>query len=260
MKAKINVSPRTASRSLFRSDRDFVTFALSGFLLIAIAFMAAGCGEAGDDDSEDTNMIQPIGTTVTSSTLDLSTTELAAANVDLLNLTREQLLVQATTFSPLTADGSTVATLDLDRYVGRWYEIATYEQVFQRGCTGTTATYTPRPDSTITVLNECYVGSLDGLYKKTQAYAKVVDKVTNARLKVFFVPLFGAPYWVIELDGRTGDQPYEWAVVGGPTDDFLWILSRTPQMNPDRLDLILETLVERGYDLEKLSFTPQATP
>jgi len=160
-------------------------------------------------------------------------------------------------FADLTPDGDTVASVDLTRYLGTWYEIATYEQLFQRGCTGVTATYGLNDNGTISVLNECYVGSFDGRYKSIEGFARVRDKATNAKLLVYFTPLFGAPYWIIELDGQTGDQPYEWAVVGSFTDRFLWILSRTPQMDDERLNLILARLAERGYDLDKLSFTPQ---
>ncbi|HPQ71480.1 MAG TPA: lipocalin family protein [bacterium] len=160
-------------------------------------------------------------------------------------------------FADLTPDGDTVANVDLTRYLGVWYEIATYEQFFQRGCTGVTATYGLNDNGTISVLNECRVGSLDGRYKAIEGFARVRDKATNAKLLVYFTPLFGAPYWIIELDGQDGDQPYEWAVVGSASDRYLWILSRTPQMDDARLSRILERLVERGYDLDKLSFTLQ---
>lgn len=162
-----------------------------------------------------------------------------------------------TTFTTLTADGKTVANLELDRYLGRWYEIATYPIPAQRNCSATTATYGLNDNGTVSVLNECRRGGLDGRADSIRGYAKIVDRETNAKLKVYFFPIFGAPYWVIEADGRNGDQPYDWAVVGSSSRSFLWILSRTAQMDETRLAAILERLTARGYDIGKLKFTEQ---
>lgn len=162
-----------------------------------------------------------------------------------------------TVFAPISADGKTVASVDLERYLGRWYEIATYPIPAQRNCAATTATYGLNDNGTVSVFNECRRGGLEGRYDSIRGYAKIVDSETNAKLKVFFFPIFGAPYWVIEADGRGGDQPYDWAVVGSSSRSFLWILSRTPQMDETRLAAILERLAARGYDIGKLKFTEQ---
>ena len=147
-----------------------------------------------------------------------------------------------------------VPHVDVTKYLGKWYEIATIPQRFQKGCTGVTATYTLRPDGDIQVLNECRKDSLDGKYKSITGKAWVVDTTTNAKLKVrFFWPFSGA-YWIIELDSIN----YQYAVVGHPNRKYLWILSRTPQM-PDSLyaDLLQRITGTHGYDISRLKRTPQ---
>ncbi len=147
----------------------------------------------------------------------------------------------------------TVPQVDLSRYLGTWYEIATIPQDFQRGCTATTATYSLRKDGEVDVVNRCRKGSLDGPEKIAHGRARAVD-ATNAKLQVtFFWPLWG-DYWIIQL----GDQ-YEYAVVGHPTRDYLWILSRTPTMDPARYEAILSRLKEQGYDTTRLVRTLQPT-
>ena len=162
-----------------------------------------------------------------------------------------------TIFAPYTEDEKTVASVDLERYLGKWYEVATDVIFFQEDCTGSTATYSLNPDNSIEVNNECYLNSLDGEYYQTLARAEILNTDTNAELLVYFTPDFGADYWIIELDGQEGDEPYEWAVVGSFFDIFLWVLSRTPTMEPERMEMILKRLDERGYDLDNLSFTTQ---
>jgi len=163
-----------------------------------------------------------------------------------------------TLFAPYTADGKVVEYVDLERYLGTWYEIATFEILFQTDCTGSTATYGLNEDGTISVTNECYLKTLDGEYKVDTAVAEVVDLESNAKLSVQFPGAPKAPYWIIELDGQAGDGEYEWAVVGSSLPIFLWILSRTPEMPEERLDAIKKRLLERGYDLKELSYTLQA--
>ena len=150
----------------------------------------------------------------------------------------------------------TVPKVDLNRYLGTWYEIATIPQRFQKGCTGVTATYSLRPDGKIDVLNQCYKDSLNGKHKQVHGKAWVVDKETNAKLKVqFFWPFSGA-YWVIELDS----VGYQYAVVGHPNRNYLWILCRTPKMDEGLYGDLLRRLQEvHGYDLSNLKKTPQKT-
>lgn len=148
----------------------------------------------------------------------------------------------------------TVSKVDLPRYTGIWFEIASYPQRFQKGCTGTTATYTLCDDGEIAVVNRCLKGSLDGEEDSAEGRARVVDATTNAKLKVsFFWPFWGA-YWIIDLG-----ENYEYAVVGHPSRDYLWILSRTPTMDEQLYSGILDRLQAKGYPLDRLQKTLQTT-
>ena len=146
-----------------------------------------------------------------------------------------------------------VERVDLSRDLGTWHEIASFPQSFQRGCTATTATYSLRDDGRIDVLNRCRTGSPDGPENSAKGLAQVVDKVTGSKLEVsFFRPFWGA-YWIIEL----GDD-YGYAVVGHPSRDYLWILSRSPSMDPQLYEAIVGRLAGRGYEIRRLERTVQA--
>jgi apolipoprotein D and lipocalin family protein len=146
----------------------------------------------------------------------------------------------------------TVPAVDLARYAGTWYEIASFPQRFQKGCTGTSATYRLRPDGRVDVVNRCFRDSLTGRETVARGQARVVDRVTNARLKVSFFRPFWGDYWVIDLG-----ENYEYAVVGHPNRKYLWILSRTRTL-PDAVYAgILERIRAQGYDLAPLRRTLQ---
>jgi apolipoprotein D and lipocalin family protein len=147
---------------------------------------------------------------------------------------------------------SVVPCVDLERYAGVWYEIARYPHRFQEGCVGSRATYALRDDGKISVLNECYEESFSGKLRTAQGKAWVVDKETNAKLKVSFFWPFSGDYWIIDLG-----EDYEYAVVGHPTRKYLWILSRTKEMEESLYREILVRLREKGYDTSKLIRTPQ---
>jgi len=148
-----------------------------------------------------------------------------------------------------------VDSVDLERYLGRWYEIASYPMYFQKGCTATTADYSLRDDGLIKVVNSCRKGSLDGKLKQSTGRAKVVDTVSNAKLKVSFFGPFWGDYWIIDLDPE-----YQWVVVGVPNRKYLWILSRTPQMDEALFGEIVARLPGRGYDPGRLNRTLQPEP
>jgi apolipoprotein D and lipocalin family protein len=150
--------------------------------------------------------------------------------------------------SPLTV----VDSVDLQRYLGKWYEIASYPAWFQKGCSGSTAEYSLLPDGRIQVINSCRKGSLDGQLKESKGKAEVVDTATNAKLKVWFFWPFKGNYWIIDLD-----PDYQWAVVGEPSRKYLWILSRTPTMDEAVYQGILGRLPQKGYDPAKLRKTAQ---
>lgn len=149
-----------------------------------------------------------------------------------------------------------VDTVDLPRYVGRWYAIAHIPTSFERACAqGTTATYTLLPNGQIEVLNECFTA--DGQVNQARGRAWLPDAKAPAKLKVSFVSLFGlrffpADYWVIDLA-----PDYSYAVVGHPSRSYGWILSRTPMLPSAVLAGIQERLVAQGYDWSRFRVIPQ---
>ena len=149
---------------------------------------------------------------------------------------------------PLTV----VDRVDLERYLGKWYEIASYPAWFQKGCTGSTAEYSLLPDGKIQVVNRCRKNGLDGPLKESKGKAEVADTATNAKLKVWFFWPFKGNYWIIDLN-----PDYQWAVVGEPSRKYLWILSRMPTMDETVYQEILGRLPQKGYDPARLHRTAQ---
>jgi apolipoprotein D and lipocalin family protein len=146
----------------------------------------------------------------------------------------------------------TVDRVDIDRYMGKWYEIASFPQRFQKGCVASNATYILRKDGDVDVLNQCRDKTLDGKLRKATGKAWIVDTQSNAKLKVrFFWPFSGA-YWIIDLGAD-----YQYAVVGHPNRNYLWILSRSPQMDPSTYAGIIERLKKQYYDVTRLNNTLQ---
>lgn len=147
----------------------------------------------------------------------------------------------------------TVPYVDLARYTGTWYEISRFPNSFQKDCFGTTATYSIRPDGSIAVLNECRKKSMDGKKDSAKGKAWVVDKQSNAKLKVQFFWPFRGDYWIIDLG-----KDYDYAVVSDPKGKYLWILCRTSVMPEKQYQGIVDWLMLKGFDTEKLIRTPQA--
>ena len=145
-----------------------------------------------------------------------------------------------------------VPQVDLNRYMGVWYEIARFPFRVQEGCFATTATYALRSDGTVSVLNQCRKGSFGGQLSTAEATARVVDRTTNAKLAVTFFWPFSGDYWIIDLG-----KEYEYAVVSVPSRQYLWILSRTPVLSEGVYSEILERLTGQGFDVRRLVKTPQ---
>ena len=145
-----------------------------------------------------------------------------------------------------------VDEVDLGRYAGKWYEIARYPNSFEQGCVGVTAEYTPREDGRIDVVNTCIESSLDGPSRLIQGTARVVDDTTNAKLKVTFFWPFEGDYWIIGLA-----EDYSHAVVGAPSRKYLWILSRSPQMEETTYQDIVAGLPALEFDPDRLELVPQ---
>lgn len=144
-----------------------------------------------------------------------------------------------------------VDSVDIERYLGTWYEIARYPNGFEQGCEGVTAEYSLRADGSVNVLNTCR--DAEGNATETiQGYATVTDTKTNAKLAVTFFWPFSAPYWIIDLD-----PDYRYAVVGEPTRSFFWILSRTPTLDQETIDAITDRMPDWSYDPERLEYVEQ---
>ena len=149
--------------------------------------------------------------------------------------------------APNKVNNSTVQTVDLNRYLGHWYEIAKYDHHFERDLEFAMAHYTLRDDGKIDVLN---TGIKDGRAKDAKGIAKTTGVPGLLRVS-FFGPFFG-DYRIMMID-----KNYQYALVGGSTDKFLWILSRTPQLDETTLSLILAEADQRGYDTRKLIWVKQ---
>lgn len=148
---------------------------------------------------------------------------------------------------PLT----TVPKIELNRYLGKWFEIASRPNRFQRGCVATKATYSLEADGKLSILNECLDKTLTGKARSAKGRAWPVDE-TNSKLKVSFFWPFSGDYWILEV----GDN-YEYSVIGEPEGKYIWILSRQPKMEETLLQSILARLKSRGYSVEAILKTPQ---
>lgn len=137
----------------------------------------------------------------------------------------------------------------LDRYLGKWFEMARYEAPFQKGCDGVTADYSLRDDGKIEVINSC---TKEGKTTTAKGKAKIVAGSQNAKLKVsFFGPFYG-DYWVLD---RAED--YSWAIVGEPSGRYLWMLTRQAQPEPQVRAQIEARVKEMGYDWNLVRVTDQ---
>ena len=146
-------------------------------------------------------------------------------------------------------DSSTVPTLDLDRYMGRWYEIARFDHRFERNLEQCEAIYKRLPEGKISVENSG-VNAITGKHKTS--YGKAHVGKSPGQLRVSFFWFFYSDYNILALD-----DDYQWSLVGSRSPDYLWILSRTPQLPKQTLDSILNIARKRGYDTSKLIFVKQ---
>ena len=144
-------------------------------------------------------------------------------------------------------DKTVVKDLDINRYLGKWYEIARYDHRFERGLVGVSATYSLRNDGNIKVVNSGFKETLDGKRSDATGKAKIPDPSIPSKLKVSFFWFFYGDYYVLELE-----ENYQWAVIGSSSDKYLWILSRTPQLDEDVYNDLLKNLTDRGYNINNL--------
>lgn len=145
-----------------------------------------------------------------------------------------------------------VGRVELEKYAGLWYDVASFPVKFQRGCHCTTAEYTLMPRGYVKVVNKCRKGGFDKKESGITGKAFVVEGSNNTKLKVQFFWPVKADYWIVKLD-----NDYNWAVVSSPAKDYLWILSRTPSIPDDLYNSIVGSLKDEGYDTRRLNRTPQ---
>jgi len=169
------------------------------------------------------------------------------------------LLVGILSFMVLSCSSKNCLPLDVadfvnvNKYIGKWYEIARLPFSQQEGCACTTAEYEIIDSTTIRVINSCLK---EGEIETASGKAFVVDGSNNAKLKVQFFWPFKGDYWIIFLD----KENYKWAVVGTPSRKYLWILSRTKQLEKQTLDFLIQKIENAKFDTSKLIFTKQNCP
>ena len=151
----------------------------------------------------------------------------------------------------------TVPSVDVPRYMGTWYEIAKYPNWFQKKCASSTqATYSLQADGRVQVLNRCKTDK--GEWSEALGAARQIGGPTSAQLKVrfapewlSFIPMVWGDYWIIDLDPQ-----YQWVLVSEPRREYLWVLSRTPQMPAATYQQLQNKLVALGFDLNRLQLSP----
>jgi apolipoprotein D and lipocalin family protein len=158
-----------------------------------------------------------------------------------------------TACSPIHNPPKTVAHVNLKRYMGTWYEIASFPAFFQRGCRCTQAHYAPRPGG-ITVTNRCIKGNPPA-WSTARGKAWAVPGSRNSKLKVQFFWPFRGDYWVLHTS-----PGYQEAVVGTPSRKYLWILARHPQIQPQQYKKLVGIAQREGFDTRKLRKTSQTCP
>lgn len=147
----------------------------------------------------------------------------------------------------------TVESVDLDKYLGKWYEIALLPNSFEEGCHCTTAEYSLIDSETVRVINTCNQDSADGELDQAKGKAFVVEGSNNAKLKIQFFWPFKGDYWILELD-----DDYRYVLVGSPSREYLWILSRTPSLDEEIINQLKQSAEQKGFDTTKIIYTDQS--
>lgn len=146
----------------------------------------------------------------------------------------------------MKTDVTPISNLVLDKYLGKWYEIARIDNRFEHGISNAVAEYSLNSDGTIKVVNSG-VDIKTGRLKRAVGKAKAT--LISGLLRVSFFWIFYSDYRVLALD-----ENYKWALVGGSSSKYLWILSRTPILPEEELMLVLSEASRRGYDTDRLIY------
>ena len=170
-------------------------------------------------------------------------------------------LFSLTAYGQALEQVKTIPTLDVQRYLGTWYEIAKFPNWFQKKCmSNTQAVYSLRSDGNLKVLNSCKTSEAG--ISEAEGTARQLGPKDSPKLEVrfapawlSFLPMVWGDYWVIDLDPQ-----YQLAAVSDPRREYLWILSRTPQLDKRVYDELLQRLQSQQFDVRKLEVTLQATP
>ena len=150
-------------------------------------------------------------------------------------------------------DLETVKNVEIQKYLGKWYEIASIPQWFSEGCTATEANYSLRKDGSLNVLNKCNLNSLEGELNVSKGRAWVKDKKTNSKLKVQFflksikLPFLAGDYWILDLD-----EDYTRVLIGDPKRKTLWILAREKTLDEATYQTLLNKAEKAGFDISKM--------
>ena len=150
----------------------------------------------------------------------------------------------------------TVASVDVPRYMGTWYEIAKYPNWFQKKCaSSTSATYSLQADGQVQVVNRCKTAN--GEWSEALGQARQIGRANSPRLQVrfapawlSFLPMVWGNYWIIDLDPQ-----YQWVVISEPRREYLWILSRTPELPAATYQSLLDKLATNGFDLQRIQLS-----
>jgi apolipoprotein D and lipocalin family protein len=145
-----------------------------------------------------------------------------------------------------------VSYVDMERYMGKWYEIALYPNWFEKGCFRSTAFYEKLKDGQIKVTNQCRMNGPDGKLNEAIGIATIPNRKTNGKLRVQFFWPFKGDYWIIDLD-----KDYQYSIVSEPNRQYLWILSRSPNIDVQTLETLKERIRRNGFDLTYLKQTLQ---
>jgi len=141
----------------------------------------------------------------------------------------------------------TVEKVDIERYMGTWYEIARFPHWFEKRLVGVTATYSLKKNGKVEVLNQGYKDSLNGKLKRAKGFAKIPDPMVPGRLKVYFFWPFGGEYLILDLD-----ENYQYVLVGDSSLKYLWILSRSPKLNDKVYTHLVEKAKSLGFNTARL--------